>query len=381
MKFLLVILAITDLANGLTVGKEGLFEDNWTKYDSTTTSFSAQQSYYAKRPGAATNTHSCDQIRNQVPRHLTFITRYRFYQKYTEAYGIPVVSSGSVSDKALRRACHITRFLFADRYDLRNSFYKNEGRFAVIAIREQTTTIPEFSHLPAWWNQRARGLGGVLGRPISCGGEENVLCLRQDRYYGDDIFFHEAAHGVAEVGMAGGLQSMYQRLKGLYNSARRSGKWRNTYAMTDSREYFAEGLQSYFNNHIEGPNPPNGVHGPINTRAELRSYDPGLYNLIKELYPCGNTYHWCKENAAGSNLRMNCDGTGPIITQAPQTKAPTDAPKPQTTEDLIPPIPVTTQAPPSCKDHNRYCAAWSKYGYCDSNGYVKKYCKLSCNTC
>jgi len=61
----------------------------------------------------------------------------------------------------------------------------------------ETTTIPEFSHLPNWWNQRARGLGGVLGRPISTGGEENVLCLRQDRYFGDDIFFHEASHGVA----------------------------------------------------------------------------------------------------------------------------------------------------------------------------------------
>ena len=53
-------------------------------------------------------------------------------------------------------------------------------------------------------------------------------------------------------------------------------------------------MQSYHNNHIEGPNPPNGVHGHINTRSELRNYDPGVYRLIKELYPCGNTYHWCK---------------------------------------------------------------------------------------
>ena len=61
----------------------------------------------------------------------------------------------------------------------------------------ETTNIPEFNHLPKWWDQRARGLGGEIGRPMSCGGEENVLCLRSDRYYGDDIFFHEAAHNVA----------------------------------------------------------------------------------------------------------------------------------------------------------------------------------------
>ena len=59
------------------------------------------------------------------------------------------------------------------------------------------TQIPEFSHLPDWWNKRARGLGGTLHIPVSCGGEENLLCLREDRYYGDDIFFHETAHAVA----------------------------------------------------------------------------------------------------------------------------------------------------------------------------------------
>ena len=75
------------------------------------------------------------------------------------------------------------------------------GQLILYLYSIETTTIPEFSHLPAWWNTRARGLGGVLGRAVSCGGEENVLCLRKDRYYGDDIFFHEAAHGVAVSGM------------------------------------------------------------------------------------------------------------------------------------------------------------------------------------
>ena len=87
---------------------------------------------------------------------------------------------------------------------------------------------------------------------------------------------------------------MYRRLGQIFQNARRTGKWRNTYAMTDQREYFAEGLQSYHNNHIEGSNPSNGVHGPINTRTELRIYDPELYKFIKELYPCNNVYVLCK---------------------------------------------------------------------------------------
>lgn len=359
----------------LVVAQEFKFQDNWLKYTKTTYSSGRTRS------GKATNSHSCDNVRNAVPSHLTFITRFRFYQKYTEAYGIPIVSSARVSDKALTRACHIARFLFADRYDLRNGFYRNQGRFAVIAINEQTTTIPEFSHLPAWWNQRARGLGGVLGRAVSCGGEENVLCLRQDRYYGDDIFFHEAAHGVAEVGLAGGLPHLYRRLTGIFNAARRQGLWRNTYAMTDQREYFAEALQSYFNNHIEGPNPSNGVHGHINTRAELKAYDPRVYNFIKELYPCGNTYYWCKDSAAGPSLRINCDGTQPPITQPPPN---TQRPPVVTTDKIVvPPIPVTAvpPTPKACEDKNQYCAAWARYQYCNSNQYVQNYCKRSCNLC
>ncbi len=48
------------------------------------------------RPGSATNTHSCDNIR-AVPTHLRSATHMyphglgQFYQKYTEAYGIPVL--------------------------------------------------------------------------------------------------------------------------------------------------------------------------------------------------------------------------------------------------------------------------------------------------
>ena len=34
-----------------------------------------------------------------------------FYQKYTHAYGIPILSSDQVRDSALRRACYTVRFM------------------------------------------------------------------------------------------------------------------------------------------------------------------------------------------------------------------------------------------------------------------------------
>ena len=50
------------------------------------------------------------------------------------------------------------------------------------------------------------------------------------------------------------------------------------------------GVQSYFEVNNYSPT-PNGIHGPTNTRAKLQRYDPALYNLVREVFPCGNRIH------------------------------------------------------------------------------------------
>ena len=127
------------------------------------------------RSGAATRTHTCNSIRG-VPSNLRSSREMyphgltNFYQKYTEAYGIPVVSSGRVPDDALRRACYITRFLMADHSGVRNNYYRRYGRVGIMAKDEYTTHIPEHSWLePVFWNARARGLGATEQWPISTG--------------------------------------------------------------------------------------------------------------------------------------------------------------------------------------------------------------------
>jgi hypothetical protein len=81
----------------------------------------------------------------------------------------------------MKRACYVARFLMADRADVRQSYYRMYGRFALMGEREVTTHIPEHRSLGAWWNQRARGLGATPERPVSTAGEENALCRRSDR--------------------------------------------------------------------------------------------------------------------------------------------------------------------------------------------------------
>ena len=51
-----------------------------------------------------------------------------FYQRYTNAYGIPILSSNKVQDKSLKRACYVVRFMMADREDARREMYFNKGR-------------------------------------------------------------------------------------------------------------------------------------------------------------------------------------------------------------------------------------------------------------
>eukprot|EP00795_Rhopilema_esculentum_P014432 gene14432-5488_t len=297
-----------------------------------------------RRPGSATENHRCHQI-TAVPRHLTFITRYNHYRKYTHAYGIPIVSTSAVPDAALKRACYVVRFLMADRRVLRRYLYTYYGRVGIMGAREGATSIPEHRHLGRWWDTRSRGLGGTLHIPISTGAEENLLCYTSDRYRVEDIFLHEFSHGIQEISIkGGGIPSYMRRLHAAYNSAKRRGLWRGTYAINTVQEYFGEGVQSFFDVNAYSAR-PNGVHNHVNTRAKLRSYDPTLFRLLKEVFPCMNIYHKrCNKGQPGS-FRMNCDGDGTPVTKRPVRPVtrpkPKTKPKPRpTTEPIMPPIPT-----------------------------------------
>ena len=72
-------------------------------------------------------------------------------------------------------------------------------------------------------------------------------------------------------------------LQKAFDTAIRRGLWKNTYAASNRDEYFAEGVQDWYNINDESI-PPNGIHNEINTREELKAYDPGLYAIIKRYF-------------------------------------------------------------------------------------------------
>lgn len=362
------------------------------------------------RPGSATDTNTCKEIR-AIPAELRLASNMKpnglssFYSKYTEAYGIPVIASSKVPDAALQRACYVLRFLLADHSEIRKSFYKLYGRVGIMASTEQTTDIPEHSWLPADpWDARARGLGATVAWPISTGAEENLLCFSSgDRYPNEDIFLHEFAHGVHLLGAHQSISGWTDRLTSLYNQRKADNqKWANTYAMSTVAEYFAEGVQSYFNVN-DYAKPANGIHNEINTRSKLKSYDPELFSLIKEVFPCSNKYiKRCKKSRSKEQkqkIKMDCN---------PEPKP--DPVDPSCTDDDancsswagsgectknpafmivsckkscgkcggVEPDPVD----PSCKDSNTSCESWAALGECTKNpAYMLVNCKRSCNKC
>lgn len=206
-----------------------------------------------------------------------------FYQKYVNASGIPVISSEKVEDEALLIAKEIVEEMLGFRPDVRQVMIDRGAYVGIMARTEVTTDIPEHAHLAndpnTDWNKRARGLGGTPGNPITTAGEENLLCLAEDRYLGESILVHEFAHGIHLIGIDGLESGFNTEIQALYASAMAAGLWANTYAATNRLEYWAEGVQSWLDTNQR---PQAGIHNGIDTRQELKEYDPALAALIGE---------------------------------------------------------------------------------------------------
>ncbi len=212
----------------------------------------------------------------------------RFYKKYINANGIVITSSWRVPDTAMVQAWKIVKFMTNKLpIDVLNAMVKTKTRVSVMARYEGTTDIPEHAHLAADttlnWDLRARGLGGDLELPLTSCAEENLLAYQIDKYHAEDILIHEFAHSIHLIGIIQVDTTFNKKLEKLLNQAVANGKYANTYAKTDIYEYWAEGVQDWFNVNAEVPK-PNGKHNELNTRKELKKYDPDLYALIHQYF-------------------------------------------------------------------------------------------------
>jgi hypothetical protein len=205
-----------------------------------------------------------------------------FYQKYVSVGGFPVVGSAKVPDAAMLEAAWLIGQMLDGRDDIRQAMVASKVRFSVMAIGELTTDIPEHSDLTPkqYWDKRARGLGATPARPsVSCG-EENLLGAPGDPYRTENILIHEFAHAIHEMGLNTIDPQFDRKLKQAYRAAMDAGRWKGKYAATNRMEYWAEGVQSWFDTNRTNDHDHNHVH----TREQLKEYDPALAELIASVF-------------------------------------------------------------------------------------------------
>jgi hypothetical protein len=216
-----------------------------------------------------------------------------FYTQQASAGGFPVVASGKVSPYALKEAVYIIDMMLSKRPDVREAMVKSGARLSILAHNEFTCDQPEwawlaeekeegFENLSArdFRDARARGMGGSLTDPYCSCAEENLLAYEGDPYSTENILIHELAHNIHLRGMINVDATFDSRVKTSYDAAMKAGLWKGKYASVNPHEYFAEGVQSWFDNNRE----PDHDHNHVNTRVELLDYDPGLAALCREVF-------------------------------------------------------------------------------------------------
>ncbi len=211
-----------------------------------------------------------------------------FYAKMISCGGLPIMGSKNLEDRALLRANEIANHLLAGREDIRRMMIRDDVRLTIIAAEEQTTDVPEYYEPDpvrrAYTNERARGFGGRM----TSFGEENLLCLPIDRYDDENIMVHEFGGHCVDRTLRSMDRDFGRKLRRLYSDAKKRGLYKDTYAGSNVAEYWAEGVQSYFDCNRQN----NWNHNYVNTREELYEYDPNLAKLVAETFRLSEQQDW-----------------------------------------------------------------------------------------
>lgn len=211
-----------------------------------------------------------------------------FYAKSLSVRGLRVLGSAHVSDAAVTQACILVAHLQPLDPTIWDAMVARGLRVAVIAPDEVLTQIPEYADLYTAFPTRdwdsMRGVGATGERPVSSVGEENLLCESGDRFAGEFLLPQTFSHGLRALGISPTEPAFPKRLDDAYTQAIAAGLWTDTFAAANVAQYFAEGVQDWLDANGEAV-PPDGTHNQINTRAELKTYDPALARIIQDYLP------------------------------------------------------------------------------------------------
>lgn len=218
-----------------------------------------------------------------------------YTQKVTTASGIDVKAGPRVDPAVLALAADQVDVMLGNGGSGVATRMAEDGcSLAVYAARENAYTVPEHrrGYDPGMYDVEGYG-GSTWNGCVSSVSERNVLRTRGDQnpylntgYPDENILVHEFGHAVRLVGIETMADAaLSEELRAVYQNARDAGLWPNTYAISNIDEYFATLSAIWFDNMSEARDWSDGVRSPVNTRAELRHYDPEAHALLAKVYP------------------------------------------------------------------------------------------------
>ena len=213
----------------------------------------------------------------------------RYYSQIAFAFGIPVMATREVHPSAIALTCKYLEFLVNDNWEVVRNLKRRNHRVVILGRHQEIAKdILEYSGLSQ--KPSTRGLGGTRGNPVTVIPEENVLCLKEDKQPGD-IIIHELAHAIHLIGTPRGLLKTVAQA---YKHAKNKSLFFYKYAASNPREYFAVGVQAFFNRAYSDSYATFDL--PWNrqmriTRQDLMIKDPVLFDIIENVMKKSENWH------------------------------------------------------------------------------------------
>ena len=204
-----------------------------------------------------------------------------FFSKMLMSDGIPIKAHADCSDEAIYEAKKHIDTLLRHIPNARKNLVTAGAELHIIGTKQVTSDLPDYRELKGkpfdgklTVDERTRGLGGLHA---SCG-EENLLKLKSDRYFGRDICSHEFSHCLFNNGLSPDIRKQFREQ---FERSLKAGLWKPAYASTNVDEFFAELTMWYFGTH--GDMKTIGLDAKPGSRW-FKKYDPEAFSLMDRLY-------------------------------------------------------------------------------------------------
>jgi hypothetical protein len=236
--------------------------------------------------------------------------RSEWISKYVWCRGFSILGTKRVSEKAMLEAGRIIRNMFRYRHDILKAIIDANVQLVVIAQGQSPGDIPDIKKIRRKWfvnKQSSPAKQSPLFRFSTA--ETNLLKTAGNPARGENLMIRDMAllmyyiTGLREVDPAynkrkhvqqyeKGLERMDrgfdEKVRELYRNAKKRNLWAGTPAMKNRFNYFAEGVQSFFNaNQII-----TSGNDHVNTREQLQAHDPDLALYIGDIFKHPERVDW-----------------------------------------------------------------------------------------